>query len=170
MTWNKEIISQTFYESIIDNISNTVWLTNHWSEIFLFILAIYAILIIIFWAIHNTIKNNFKKNKEKYFLECDNIIYQLAKEQYQNKYSENINISLLESIFSSNTKSYFSEKYLFEKKIKEIENITWKSIINQNQRASFYKYYKKTKSSKISSQIIWWILTIFTMWIYRLFM
>lgn len=49
------------------------------------------------------------------------MISQFAQEQYNSKYPENINIALVQAMFESNTKKYFSEKLNFENKIKEIE-------------------------------------------------
>ena len=168
MTWDQ--ILQTTYQLFIDKIWNITWLNIYWSAIFLFIVAVYAILIIILWSIYSMIKKLYKNNEQKFILETDNIIFQFAQEQYNTKYQENINISLIEEIFESNTKSYFLEKNNFEKKVKEIENRIWKIIIDKTQRSNFYKYYNKTKISKLISNIIWWILTIITLWIYRILM
>ena len=169
MAW-ASTLPQTIYQSLIDRISNTSWLNIYWSAIFLFIVAVYAVLIIILWSIHNVIKKYYKNNEQKFFLECDQIIYKFAQEQYNIKHHDNINISLMETIFQSNTKNYFLEKNIFENKIKEIENKSWKTIIDQSQRTNFYKYYSKTKILKIISKIIWRTLTIATLWIYRIFM
>lgn len=169
MTWETQIISQTIYQWLIDKIWNITWLNIYWSAIFLFIVAVYAVLVLLLWFIHNLIKKHYKNNEQKFFLECDHIIAKFAQEQYKSRHQENINISLMESIFQSETKNYFLEKNIFENKVKETENKIWKTIIDKAQRSNFYKYYNKTKISKIISKIIWLILTIITLWIYKLF-
>ncbi len=167
MTW--AVISQTIYQLLIDKIWNITWLNIYWSAIFLFIVAVYAVLVILLCSIHTLIKKYYKNNEQKFFLECDKIISKFAKEQYIGKYQNNINIYLMEWIFQSDTKNYFLEKNTFETKVKETENNIWKTIIDKYQWWVFYKYYNKTKTSKIVSEIIWWILTIITIWIYKLF-
>jgi hypothetical protein len=167
MTW--AVISQTMYQLLIDKIWNMTWLNIYWSAIFLFIVAVYAVLVILLYSIHTLIKKYYKNNEQKFFLECDKIISKFAKEQYIGKYQNNINIYLMEWIFQSDTKNYFLEKNTFETKVKETENNIWKTIIDKYQWWVFYKYYNKTKTSKIVSEIIWWILTIITIWIYKLF-
>ncbi len=170
MSWEVPLIGQSIYQNLINRISNFLWLSNHWTEIFLFIWAIYAVIIIILGWIHNITKKRYMTNKQKYFLSCDQIISLFAKEQYQSKYKENINTRLLENIFISKTKDYFFEKQIFEDTIKDIENTIWKKIINQEEWNNFYKYYNKTKWSRIISKIIWRILTIMSIWIYKIFM
>jgi hypothetical protein len=170
MTWDSLITSQTVYQSLIERLSKTIWLSSHWSEIFLFAIAIYAVLIILLWSFHNLIKRHHKNNQQKFVLECDQIIAKFAQEQYNSKYPENINISLMEWLFQSNTKNYFLEKNLFEKNIKDIETKIWKTIVDQQQRSSFYRNFNKTKASKIFSKIVWRLLTIITLWIYKIFM
>ncbi len=170
MTWEITVISSTIYQSLINKIWNIIWISNHGSEIFLFALAIYGVSIIILWSIHNAVKKHYKNNKQKYFLSCDEIIATFAHTQYTNKYPENINTTLIEAIFESKTKDYFLEKNIFENKVKEIEIKIWKTIIDQTQRNNFYKYYNMTKWSMIFSKTIWWILTIITAWVYRIFM
>ena len=170
MTGESQFIQKTIYQSLMTKVSNIIWLNSHWTEIFLFILAIYAALIIILWAIHNSIRKHYKNSQERFFLECDQMVAKFAQEQYNNKYENNINISLIESIIISNTKNYFLEKQTFENSIKEIEKNIWKTLIDEWQRTNFYKHYNKTKWLKIISKTIWWILTIITIWIYRIFM
>lgn len=167
MTWDQ--ISQTMYQLLIDKIWNITWLNIYWSAIFLFIVAVYVVLIILLWSIYNLIKKHYKNNEQQFFLECDQIIAKFAQEQYIVKYPENINIYLMKWVFQSDTKNYFLEKNTFENTVKEIESKIWKKIIEQSQRTNFYKYYNKTKISKIISKIIWLILTIITLWIYKLF-
>lgn len=170
MPWETPVVSQTIYQSRINKISNLLWLSNHGAEIFLFILAIYAVVVIILWSIHNITKKRYKNNKQMFFLECDEIISLFAKEQYQNKYQENINTTLLTSLFESKSKDYLLEKKIFEDQIKQIENKIWKTIVNQEKWNRFYKYYNKTKWSSMISKSIWRLLTIITLWIYRIFM
>lgn len=169
MAW-EATLSQSIYQSLIDKIWSITWLNIYWSAMFLFAFAVYILLLIILWFIYKLIKKHYKNNEQKFVLECDQIIAKFANEQYNNKYPENINISLVQTIFESKTKNYFLEKITFENKIKEIETKIWKTIIDQTQLSSFNKYFNRTKWSRLITQIIWRILTIITFWIAKIFL
>lgn len=164
------ILSQTLYQSIIDSIANIIWSSFNGAEIFIFLVAIYIVAIILLWWLYHTTQNLFNQNKKKFFFSCDEIIYQFSQNQYQQKHDPNINNSLMKDIFMSQTKDYFTEKSLFENKVKEIQNKLSKNIISKDNLSKFYRYYKNTKLYKLISTTIWRILTISTLWIYRLFM
>lgn len=154
-------------ENIVHIIANISGRENPQAELLLLIILGYIISMILLISLHRKLIIRQKKIHEHLVLLYDTIRYELAKAQYNSpiiQESEGI-----KKVITTEHKTYLANATTIKQEILAIEQKNGQEIISADQRSIIHKETKKKNILTIVVQTIWWINTLFTVGIYKLF-
>jgi hypothetical protein len=143
-----------------------------WTNVIYVLVVLYIIFIYILIKVHQDIIKTKKKLEQKWIWRYDNIRYIFSTFAYQSNLTwidAISNIQWLKVVFQSDKLNYFSNHKLIKTEIEKLEDALQKTIIPKEERSNINIIKGKIWILKIFENILWFITTIFTIWIYKLF-
>ena len=149
---------------IIANVSGQ---TEANAETWTLIILGYIVLLLLLMFIHSKLLKRQKKTHENVVILYDTCRYQVAKAQYESR--EVQDTKGINSVIDADHKNYLTNAKAIKQEILSIEDQLGQEIISPDQRKTIEKQTKNKNRLTISVQSIWWIITVFTIGIYKVF-
>lgn len=123
---------------------------------------------------HRRILRSLTKIKQSLVKEVDEVIYLLAKAQYQSKISKQVlggdpHFAMMQEMFKSGNFEYLENIEVIRTLISKIQQLINIPVVADTQRARVGEYQKKLKRRNILSKVVGSGITLLTLGIYKLF-
>jgi len=163
-----------FLNQIISSFSNLTWLDTYTSKVILLAVITYIFFIVVFLVVHKLIIKKSISIKANYITKYDEIWYLVSLNMYEfnqqakAQWKENQLMYWAKSIIWLQQNDYISNKKKIFQDIAKLEAYIWKKIISEELISQINWLHKNFSNSSFFQNMFWRILTILTLWLYRL--
>lgn len=164
---------ENIWQKWIELIMFLFWTEKLWSTIILIITLIRIFSFLIILPLHRRSLRKQKESKIKLTASVDNIIYQLAKAQYNLSKKQTLQFdpcfALLKTMFDSGHFEYIDNLQPIKENIKKVETLLKQTVISEEQWKEINLQKTDLKRFQSTSKILWLFMNIVTLYIYKLF-
>ena len=132
------------------------------------------LIFILFLPLHRWILRKINKSKQDLVKEVDEVIYLLAKSQYESHISKqqlggDPHFAMMKEMFKSGSFEYLDNVDAIKNLVGKIQQLINVQIVTDEQRTRVAKIQKKMKIQRVLSKIFGIPICVFTLGIYKLF-
>lgn len=163
-----------FYNQVLNTLSFFTGLDSQTSFIVFRIIIAEIVVFLVIIPLHRLILRRISSTKQNLVQQMDEVIYLLAKAQYSSNISEqdlwwDPHFAMMKEMFQSAKFEYLDNVPRLKDFSNKVQLLLNTTIATDQQRTTISKLQKKMKILIFFSRLVWILICIFTLWLYRLF-